>query len=148
MEEYRKIHVVNLISTKNCMEDALVFIVERSLLRGGLDDKECGEIAELASHIGVLHRVIKYDGYYEESAEETEDEPEEDGSNGQDEEEQTPYDPRGNVSPYPTEDEAEKQPEPQEAGIRWTPDGVKEYGTAEYTNGTVDYPDGGGSDGH
>lgn len=66
----------------------------------------------------------------------------------EEEEEQTPYDPRGNDSPYPPADEEEKQPKPQESGIRWTPDGVKEYGTAEYTHDTVDYPDGGVSDGH
>lgn len=87
MEEYRKIHIGNLISTKNCMENALVFIVERSLLRGGLDDKECGEIAELASHIRVLHRVIKGEGH-EESEEETEGKTKEDGSNGQDAEDE------------------------------------------------------------
>lgn len=66
----------------------------------------------------------------------------------EDEAEQTPCDPRGDASLYPQADEAEKQPEPQEAGLRWTPDGVKEYGTAEYTHDTVDYPDGGVSDGH
>lgn len=93
MEEYRKIHIDHLFGAKRCMEHALAFIVERSLLRGGLDDKECAEIASLAAHVLTLHQLIN-GKLHEESAGAPEGETKEDDSNGQDaEDEEAPMNP-------------------------------------------------------